>query len=80
MTGGTIAMIPNWATLFWSDNGIYVVSLILLTLGSIALIRFNDWYSSKKARKSESSIGELEALFALQDYRKTHNYRQSPQR
>jgi multisubunit Na+/H+ antiporter MnhG subunit len=80
MTGGTIAMIPNWTTFSWSDNGASVICLILLTIGSIALIHFNDWYRSMKERKAKSSVGELEALFALEDYPKTHSYRQSAQR
>jgi hypothetical protein len=70
-------MIPHWTTFAWNDTYTYAVGMML---ASFAMIRINDWYSKKKARRGEFEVGGLEALFAREDYRETRDYRPWTQR
>ena len=62
--------IAHWATDLWCSNCVSpLVCFLALAAASPALIRFNDWYTLGRAASRESSVEDLEALFALEDYR-----------
>jgi hypothetical protein len=46
-----------------------VVIVLILLVASVALIPVNDWYILARSARQQSSIDELEALFALRDHR-----------
>jgi len=71
----------NPGTAFWSFCAFAAVRLLLLAVATVAVIQFNDGYLKLLARWSvrhvarrQSSIQELEALFALPDPRETKRY------
>ena len=69
-------MTPSSAVSFWNQFVSSSLPLILAQIfGSIAIIAISDWYSRDRAERTESSIRELEALFALPDIRAARTHR-----
>ena len=68
-------MNPYLMIVIGNNAGIYPFYLLILLVASIALIRVNDWYRNIEAREREVILGELEALFALEDRRETRRNR-----
>lgn len=65
-------MITHWTVAFlYSTCTSPVVLILVLLAGCFLLIRFNDWYIVSRAAHRESSVRDLEALFALEDCRST---------
>jgi hypothetical protein len=74
-TGGMIVMVSYSIASFQNSIGCSPAWLILELIGSIALIYFSDWYCRGYQRRLDSSVAELEALFALEDCRVDRSYR-----
>ncbi|HUB52746.1 MAG TPA: hypothetical protein VL986_11380 [Terracidiphilus sp.] len=59
--------IGNW--MMNSGPGQCITYFIAMQLASIAVLLVDDWYKRSQHERRESSIAELEALFALPDAR-----------